>query len=51
MLIIRTTIRRRGHDPRHIFGLYASTAAAIVSTLDTLGDSLSGARISAEVVS
>lgn len=51
MLIICTTIRRRGHSPRQVFGIFASTTDAIIHLLDTLGDSLMGASISARVVS
>ena len=51
MKTVLITIRRRGLPARRIVGLFRTTADAIVNTLDTLGDSLAGSRISAQVMS
>jgi hypothetical protein len=49
MLTIHITISRRGMPARRITGLFASSADAVISTMDTLGHTLAGARISAKV--
>lgn len=43
------TIRQRGLPARRIVGLFASTADAVIHTLETLGDTVRGS-ISAEVL-
>ena len=50
MKTILVIIRRRGMPARRLCGLFRSTADAIINTMDTHGDSLAGAHISAKVL-
>ena len=49
MKCIVITIRQRGLPARRILGLFASTADAVIHTLEALGDTVRGS-ISAQVL-
>ena len=49
MKVVIVTIRRRGVPDRRLVGLFASTADAVIHTLEQLGDTVRGS-ISAQVL-
>jgi hypothetical protein len=44
------TLRRRGQPARRWVGLFATTADALIHTLDALGDAAFGSSISAKAL-